>query len=98
MKRITISLPDELGAAVHREARRRRLPVSQVIRERLELSTTGASDSRRRISFAAIGRSGQRDTARRVDAILEKEWAPARGKASARGEGPARGKARAGSR
>jgi hypothetical protein len=73
MKRITISLPDELGSAVEREARRRRIPVSQVIRERLEAKwETGP---KRRIPFAAIGRSGTHDTARRVDEILANEWA-----------------------
>jgi hypothetical protein len=73
MKRITISLPDALEAAIQREARRRRIPVSQVVRERLEAPAT--APARRRILFAAVGRSGQRDTARKVDAILAAEWA-----------------------
>ncbi len=72
MKRITISLPDDLGAAVEREARRRRVPVSQVIRERLE---TGTDQDARVISFAAIGRSGRRSTARNAEAILAKDLA-----------------------
>ena len=81
MKRITISLPDDMEAAIQREARRRRIPVSQVVRERLE---RGPADdtTRRRITFAAVGRSGTHDTARNVDAILEAEWT---GKTSARG-------------
>ena len=36
MKRITISLADELYAAVEREARRRAVSVSRVIREAIE--------------------------------------------------------------
>jgi Ribbon-helix-helix protein, copG family len=36
MKRTTISLPDELAAALQREAVRRRVPVSQVAREAIE--------------------------------------------------------------
>ena len=36
MKRTTISLPDDLAAALEREARRRHLPVSQVAREAIE--------------------------------------------------------------
>ena len=91
MKRITISLPDQLEAAVQREARRRRIPVSQVVRERLEAGRE-AGPTVSRISFVALGRSGQHDTARRIDAILEAEWAPAVAKPSAPG------KARAGSR
>jgi hypothetical protein len=75
MKRITISLPDHLEAAVQREARRRRIPVSQVVRERLE-ARRGARPGEPRIPFAALGRSGQHDTARKIDAILQAEWAP----------------------
>ena len=82
MKRITISLPEELGSAVEREAHRRRVPVSQVIRERLEAKwETG---SKRKIPFAAVGRSGTHDTARRVDEILAQEW---EGKRAARARG-----------
>lgn len=77
MKRTTISLPDDLAGAIEREARRRRAPVSQVIRETLE-SQLGRSSGERRIPFAAVGRSGHRDTARNVDAILEAEWLHAR--------------------
>jgi len=73
MKRTTISLPDELAAALEREARRRRLPVSQIVREGLE-AHLGRDASRRRISFAAVGRSGTHDTAQNADTILEAEW------------------------
>lgn len=77
MKRTTISLPDDLAGAVEREARRRRVPVSQLIREGLEIQL-GRQPGLRRIPFAAIGRSGTHDTARNVDAILEAEWTRAR--------------------
>lgn len=80
MKRITISLPDELGAAIDREAHRRRLPVSEVIREKLEAASASQSGPRR-IPFAAIGRSGRTDTARNVDAILNAEWVPVENRA-----------------
>jgi len=73
MKRTTISLPDDLAAALEREARRRRLPVSQVAREGIE-AHLGRHAGARRIPFAAIGRSGHRDTAVKVDEILEAEW------------------------
>lgn len=73
MKRTTISLPDELANALEREARRRRLPISRVVREGLE-AHLGRSGAPRRITFAAVGRSGHHDTARTVDAILEAEW------------------------
>jgi predicted transcriptional regulator len=77
MKRTTVSLPDDLAAALQREARRRRLPISQVAREALE-AHLGRRGTARRISFAATGRSGHHDTARNVDAILAAEWDLAR--------------------
>lgn len=77
MKRITISLPDDLVAAVQREAHRRRIPVSQVAREALEARLGGG---RRDLPFAALGRSGHRDTAQRIDEILEAEWTGDRGR------------------
>ena len=74
MKRTTISLPDELAAALEREARRRRVPVSQVAREALE-AHLGRGAGGRDLSFKAIGRSGHRTTARDIEEILADEWA-----------------------
>jgi hypothetical protein len=74
MKRTTISLPDDLAAATEREARRRRVPVSQIAREALEEKLGRASGVRRVIPFAGLGRSGFHSTARDIDAILEREW------------------------
>ena len=74
MKRTTISLPDRLAAAVEREAKRRRVPVSQIAREALE-ARLGVADERRSLAIAGLGKSGHRDTARNVEEILEAEWA-----------------------
>ena len=78
MKRITISLPDDLAAALEREARRCGVPVSQIAREaiatRLRRPTSGA----REISFAALGRSGHRNTARDMEDIMAAKWDVAR--------------------
>lgn len=82
MKRITISVPDEVAAAIDREAKRRRLPVSRVIRDRLA-GGSEAEQGRRSIPFAAIGRSGHKDTARNVDVILQ-EWAQDKSSAGSR--------------
>lgn len=71
MKRTTISLPDELAAAVEREARRRRVAVSQIAREALE-ERLGRS-GRRELGFAALGGSGYRTTARDAEDLLA-EW------------------------
>ena len=77
MKRTTISLPDDLAAALEREARRRGIPVSQVAREAIEVRL-GRSGPRRTLPFVALGRSGHRTTARDIDEILEAEWGDAR--------------------
>ena len=74
MKRTTISLPDDLAAAVEREARRRRVPVSQVAREAFRERYGGARSGRRDLPFAALGRSGTHTTARDAERILDAEW------------------------
>jgi predicted transcriptional regulator len=75
MKRTTISLPEPLAAALSREARRRRVPVSQIAREAIEARLGRQTGTRRKVPFAALGRSGHRHTARDFDKILEAEWA-----------------------
>ena len=79
MKRITMSLPDDLAVATAREASRRRVPVSQVVREALQ-ARLGHPEGTRVIPFAALGRSGHRTTARDVDEILAAEWIDDRGR------------------
>jgi predicted transcriptional regulator len=75
MRRTTISIPDDLAAALKREARRRRIPVSQVAREVLEARLGRTASGRRTLPFAALGRSGHHSTARDLEEILEVEWA-----------------------
>jgi predicted transcriptional regulator len=74
MKRTTISLPDDLAAALEREAGRRRVPVSQVAREAIEDRLGRGAGGKRQLPFVALGRSGHRSTARDLEAILEAEW------------------------
>jgi hypothetical protein len=73
MTRTTISLPDELDAALRREARRRGIPVSQLVREAIE-ARLGFGE-KRRLPFIGLGHSGYSNTAENIDAILESEWA-----------------------
>ncbi len=80
MKRTTISLPDDLAAALEREARRRRVPVSLVAREALEARLGRTATARRDLPFAALGRSGHHSTARDFEEILEVEWLRDRGR------------------
>ena len=71
MKRITISLPDELAARVQREARRNRTSVSEVVRRGLADQLGQGSEARKRhVPFAGIFASGHTDTSERVDEIL----------------------------
>ncbi len=67
MKRTTISLPDEVAAALEREARRRRVPVSQVAREAIE-SKLGL-DAPRDLPFIGMvqGEGGPSDIAGHFD-------------------------------
>lgn len=74
MKRTTIVLSDDLAAAVEREARRRRVSVSEVAREAIAAGLGHRLEERRSLPFAALGRSGHRTTARDVETILDAEW------------------------
>lgn len=74
MKRITVSIPDEIAEAVEREARRRRVPVSEIAREAFAARVNLGAQNRG-LSFANLGRSGRTDTARRIEEILADEWA-----------------------
>ena len=78
MKRTTISLPDDLAVALEREAQRRRLSVSYVVREALQAQLGLAGDKPRKLPFAALGGSGHRNTARDFEEILAAEWSPDR--------------------
>ena len=73
MKRITFVVPDELNSLLENERRRRDLPASSVIREALATYLMGG-EAAKRLPFIGLGRSGHRDTARRIDEILAEGW------------------------
>ena len=75
MKRTTISLPDDLAVAVQREALRRRVSVSEITRRALAEGLGLADGRSRKLPFAALGRSGYRNTAQDMEEILAREWA-----------------------
>jgi hypothetical protein len=74
MRRTTISLPDDLSEALNREARRRHISASEVTREALIQSLGLVPGRPRELPFAAVGRSGQKTTARDMEDLLEQEW------------------------
>jgi Arc/MetJ-type ribon-helix-helix transcriptional regulator len=75
MKRTTITLSDELARAVEREVRRRRISLSELVREALAAHMGLAGDGPRPLPFAALGASGHRSTARDFEEVLAAEWA-----------------------
>ena len=71
MQRTTLSLPDDLAAALKREAQRRRKPVSEVAREAIERHL----ERPHRMPFVALGRSdGPADLYEDLEEILKREW------------------------
>jgi predicted transcriptional regulator len=74
MKRTTISLPDDLASALEREARRRRVPVSQIAREALEDRLRSRKRGSHRFPFMALGASAHETTSEDVEKILRDKW------------------------
>lgn len=71
MKRTTVKLPDDLDARLRHEAARRQSTVAEVTREAIENHLEGGV--RRKLIAAKAGRSGSRDTARRIEEIIRAE-------------------------
>jgi Ribbon-helix-helix protein, copG family len=69
MKRTTVMLPDEVEARLRREARRRGVPIAQVVREAVEHHLPEAERGRR-LSFFAVGEGGPIDASERVDEFV----------------------------
>lgn len=75
MRRITVSLSDDLAAGLDREARRHGVSVAQLVREGIEARLGRTAAGRRQLTFAALGRSGHHSTARNLEETLREEWA-----------------------
>jgi Arc/MetJ-type ribon-helix-helix transcriptional regulator len=74
MKRTTVSLPDDLAATLAREAHRRNVSASEITRDALAQHLGLAGDRPRDLPFAAVGRSGQLNTARDMEELIAREW------------------------
>jgi hypothetical protein len=93
--RITISIARDTTALLEREAIRQGVSVSEVVRRAVARVYQLDPKSQRRLGFAALGRSGMKDTARNADAILAREWSDevrAGGAVEARGSRRSRGR------
>ncbi|MBE7518604.1 MAG: ribbon-helix-helix protein, CopG family [Thermoflexaceae bacterium] len=75
MKRTTISWPEEIAEAVEREARRRRVSVSSIVREIVDERLGVTVRRPREIPFAGVGASGEPPHAAALDDFLAKHWA-----------------------
>jgi Arc/MetJ-type ribon-helix-helix transcriptional regulator len=74
MQRTTLSLSDDLAAALRREAKRRSVSASEVARDALAKYLGLSGDEPRQLPFAAVGRSGHHTTARDMEELLAREW------------------------
>ena len=78
MRRTTISLPDDLATALEREARRRRVPVSQVAREAIEARLGLSDEGPRDLPFIGIAESRDSEwSAATSEEYLARFWADA---------------------
>ena len=71
MKRTTVMLPDDLDERVRLEARRRGVPVAEVVRDALERELPPPRPGRR-LSFFAVGEGGPEDASERVDEYVRR--------------------------
>ncbi|MEW6583650.1 MAG: ribbon-helix-helix protein, CopG family [Actinomycetota bacterium] len=67
MRRTTVMLPDDLDARLRLEARRRGVPVAEVVREAVERHLPAAAAPGEPLSFFAVGEGGPADASERVD-------------------------------
>lgn len=68
MKRTTITLPETLHHKLHLEARRRRVPVTEVVREALQ---DRLDADRRPLGLIGIGASGRSNIAQSFDRLRD---------------------------
>jgi len=66
MKRTTVMFPDEVDARLRLEARRRGIPIAEVVREAVECHLP-APEPGRPLSFFGVGAGGPADASERVD-------------------------------
>jgi len=71
MKRTTVMFPDEVEARLRLEARRRGVPIAEVVREAVERHLP-APEPGQPLSFFAIGEGGPPDASERVDEYVRR--------------------------
>ena len=66
MKRTTVMFPDDVEARLRLEARRRGVPIAQIVREAVERELP-APEPGQPLSFFGVGGGGPADASERVD-------------------------------
>ncbi len=66
MKRTTVMLPDDVESRLRLEARRRGVPMAEIVREAVEQHLPGVIPGKP-LSFFAVGEGGPADASERVD-------------------------------
>jgi hypothetical protein len=66
MKRTTVMFPDDVEARLRLEARRRGVPIAQIVREAVEREFA-SSERVQPLGFFGIGEGGPADASERVD-------------------------------
>jgi len=75
MKAVTISLPSDIALELSREAARRSVSESEVVRSALVSAFAGPDAfARRALPFPALGNSGSNDISAHTESILGSEW------------------------
>ncbi len=76
MHRLTVSIPAQLAEAVKRDARRKRLPVSEVVRQSRAPRFQTSKSQARTLGFAGMGRSSFTHTSVHVEERSPKSGLP----------------------
>jgi hypothetical protein len=71
MKRTTVMFPDDVEARLRLEARRRGVPLAQIVREAVERDLP-APEAGKPLSFFGVGEGGPADASERVDEYVER--------------------------
>jgi hypothetical protein len=71
MKRTTVMLPDDLEARLRFEARRKGVPIAEVVRDAVERHLP-APETGRPLSFFGVGEGGPADASERVDEYVRR--------------------------
>jgi hypothetical protein len=75
MRRATITLPDDLGELVDREAVRRQTSFSEVVRQLIAQGLSESEEKPREIPWAGLFHDPDMIPAERLDEELAKHWA-----------------------